>query len=47
MTNSEKARVYRIEAMMHRFFSLYESHNTDLAKAMNTGIKCSFAALSA
>ncbi len=31
MTNTEKARVYRIEAMMHRFFSLYESKNTDFS----------------
>jgi hypothetical protein len=29
MTNLEKARAYRVEAMMHRFFSLYESQNTD------------------
>ena len=31
MTNIEKARVYRIEAMMHRFFSLYESNNTNFS----------------
>lgn len=29
MKNKEKHRVYRVKAMMHRFFSLYESQNTD------------------
>ena len=31
MTNTEKARIYRIKAMMHRFFSLYENKNTDFS----------------
>jgi len=31
MTNLEKARVYRVEAMKHRFFSFYESQNSDFS----------------
>ncbi|AXT52939.1 hypothetical protein D1818_19725 [Aquimarina sp. BL5] len=31
MTNTEKTRIYRVEAMMHRFFSLYESKNTEFS----------------
>ncbi len=31
MTNDEKVRVYRIKAMMHRFFSLYENKNTNFS----------------
>ena len=31
MTNSDKVRIYRIKAMMHRFFSLYENKNTDFS----------------
>jgi hypothetical protein len=36
MENKEKHRVYRVKAMMHRFFSLYESQNADfsLVKAL-------------
>ena len=31
MTNTDKSRVYRIKAMMHRFFTLYESKNNDFS----------------
>ena len=31
METIEKQRIYRIKAMMHRFFSLYESKNTDFS----------------
>jgi len=31
MTNLEQSRIYRVKAMMHRFFSLYENQNTDFS----------------
>ena len=31
MTKQEKSRAYRVKAMMHRFFSLYEVKNTDFS----------------
>ncbi|WP_452228810.1 hypothetical protein [Lacinutrix sp. MEBiC02404] len=31
MDTLEQQRIYRIKAMMHRFFSLYESKNTDFS----------------
>ncbi|MEO1653092.1 MAG: hypothetical protein AAFU64_06080, partial [Bacteroidota bacterium] len=31
MANSEQVRAFRIQAMMYRFFALYESQNTDFS----------------
>lgn len=46
MKTKELQRIYRIKAMMHRFFSLYESKNTDFSLVSSLLYKDNFEWLS-